>query len=210
MSKCPVFVLALALLVTSAALRSQEALPDFSKKVPRTDKAEVSVVGTVSSVGEIELLEDGTRFRIVEVATAQPLSPVIPVVCMGSTLTACGRLVPNRRVSVKGDFIVDPFGLGTVIAKSLPRAVPRADKAEAVVIGVVSFVDGVDRLTDGTPIRQIGIQSAKPRPQRIGIFCVGAEAAEACGVFVLGQRLSLTGDVRLNPDSTAWIAAKGL
>src|SRR5918999_1483762 len=77
------------------------------KAVPRTDKAESTVIGEVDLVDATDFLDDGTPFRIVAVFTNRPFSQDIFVVCLGSALnTQCGRLALGRRAQFTADVLV--------------------------------------------------------------------------------------------------------
>jgi len=75
------------------------------------------------------------------------------------------------------------------------KAVPRADKAEAAVIGGVSFVDATDFLSDGTPFRIIAVTSNRPFTQEVLVVCLGASFNASCGRLALGKRVSITSDI---------------
>lgn len=100
--------------------RGEEGFP--LKAVPRTDKAEASVIGTVLLVGATDFLSDGTPFRIVAVESRRPVNQDIFVVCLGSSFnTSCGRLIAGRRVSFTSDLLIvdegDSAGLALLVAK---------------------------------------------------------------------------------------------
>jgi hypothetical protein len=94
------------------------------KAVPRTDKAEASVIGKVSFVDATDFLADGTPFRIIAVTSNRPFTQDVLVVCLGSSFNAsCGRLALGRRVSITSDILViddgDNAGLALFIVKKL-------------------------------------------------------------------------------------------
>jgi hypothetical protein len=94
------------------------------KAVPRTDKADATVIGAVSLVDGTEFLSDGTPFRIVAVHAKKPFNQDVFVVCLGSSFnTSCGRLVEGRRASFTADVLViedgDSAGLALFVVKKL-------------------------------------------------------------------------------------------
>lgn len=102
--------------------RGDEGFP--LKAVPRTDKAESSVIGAVAFVDATDFLDDGTPFRIVVVESKRPVTQDVFIVCLGSTLnTSCGRLSRGKRVSFTSDLLVvdegESAGLALLIAKKL-------------------------------------------------------------------------------------------
>lgn len=102
--------------------RGDEGFP--LKAVSRTDKAESTVIGTVSFVDGTDFLDDGTPFRIVIVESRKPITQDVYVVCLGSSFnSSCGRLGIGRRVSFTSDLLVvdegDSAGLALLIVKKL-------------------------------------------------------------------------------------------
>ena len=94
------------------------------KAVPRTDKAEAAVIGSVSFVDATDFLDDGTPFRIIAVTSNKPFTQDVLVVCLGSSFNgSCGRLALGRRVSITSDILVidsgDSAGLALFIVKKL-------------------------------------------------------------------------------------------
>lgn len=94
------------------------------KAVPRTDKAEASVIGKVSFVDATDFLDDGTPFRIIAVTSNRPFTQDVLVVCLGSSFNgSCGRLALGRRVAITSDILVidsgDSAGLALFIVKKL-------------------------------------------------------------------------------------------
>jgi hypothetical protein len=94
------------------------------KAVPRTDKAEASIIGAVRLVDRTEFLSNGTPFRIVVVRSQRPISQDVFVVCLGSALnSSCGRLGLGRRASFTSDVLVvtsgQSAGLALLIVKRL-------------------------------------------------------------------------------------------
>lgn len=79
--------------------------------------------------------------------------------------------------------------------ETVTKAVPRTDKAEAVFIGYVDFVDGVDFLDDGTPFRIVVVDSNRPFAQFHNIICLGSSAVNTCGRLREGRRVQFTSDV---------------
>lgn len=79
--------------------------------------------------------------------------------------------------------------------ESINKAVPRTDKAEAVFIGFVDFIDGVDFLDDGTPFRIVVVDSNRPFAQFHNIICLGTSAVNTCGRLREGRRVQFTADV---------------
>ena len=80
------------------------------------------------------------------------------------------------------------------------KAVPRADKAEAVVVGAVALVDGTDFLSDGTPFRIVVAHAKKPFDQDVFVVCLGSSFNNSCGRLALGRRASFTTDVLVIED----------
>lgn len=102
--------------------RGDEGFP--LKAVPRTDKAESTVIGTVVFVDGTDFLDDGTPFRIIVVESKRPLTQDVFIVCLGSSFNnSCGRLALNRRVSFTSDLLVvdegESAGLALLVAKKL-------------------------------------------------------------------------------------------
>ena len=102
--------------------RAEEGFP--LKAVPRTDKAESTVIGTVVLVDSTNFLDDGTPFRIVVVQSKKPINQNVFVVCLGSSSnTSCGRLITGRRVSFTSDLLIidegESAGLALLVAKKL-------------------------------------------------------------------------------------------
>jgi hypothetical protein len=85
----------------------------------------------------------------------------------------------------------------------LSKAVPRTDKAEAVVTGVLFFVSDVDFLDDGTPLRFVAIESRRPFAQDLLIACLGSSSVNACGRLVEGRRVQITSDLIALEDEDA-------
>jgi hypothetical protein len=75
------------------------------------------------------------------------------------------------------------------------KAVPRADKAEATVIGVVVLVDSTNFLSDGTPFRIVAVKANKPFTQNVFVVCLGSAFNTSCGHLGLGKRVSFTSDI---------------
>jgi hypothetical protein len=75
------------------------------------------------------------------------------------------------------------------------KAVPRADKAEAAIIGVVTFVDGTDFLDDGTPFRIVALHPNRPVSQDAYVVCLGSSWNNTCGRLIEGRRVSFTSDI---------------
>lgn len=80
-------------------------------------------------------------------------------------------------------------------SEAVTKAVPRTDKAEAVFIGYVDFVDGVDFLDDGTPFRIVVVDSNRPFAQFHNIICLGSSAVNTCGRLRENRRVQFTADV---------------
>lgn len=102
--------------------RVEEGFP--TKAVSRTDKAESTVIGTVSFVDGTDFLDDGTPFRIVVVHSNRPISQDVFVVCLGGSFnSSCGRLLSGKRVSFTSDLLIvdegDSAGLALLIAKKI-------------------------------------------------------------------------------------------
>ena len=94
----------------------------MTKAVPRTDKAESTVIGRVALVDATDFLADGTPFRIVAVNSRKPIDQFIYVVCLGSAFnTSCGRLPQGRRVQFVSDLLIveegESAGLALLIVK---------------------------------------------------------------------------------------------
>jgi len=94
------------------------------------------------------------------------------------------------------------------IERGLEKAVPRTDKAESTVVGVLTFIDSVDFLDDGTPFRLVFVDSKKPLRQEIPIFCLGSSAVNTCGRLGLRRRVSFTSDILVDDDGFAIFVAK--
>ncbi len=98
---------------------------DFQlKAVPRTDKAEASVIGSVVFVDATDFLSDGTPFRIIVVHANRAFNQDVFIACLGSAFnSSCGRLALGRRVSITSDILViedgDSAGLALFVAKKL-------------------------------------------------------------------------------------------
>jgi len=75
------------------------------------------------------------------------------------------------------------------------KAVPRADKAEAAVIGAIAFVDSTHFLSDGTPFRIVAVHTSKPFGQDVFVVCLGSSFNSTCGRLGIGRRASFTADV---------------
>lgn len=102
--------------------RGEEGFP--LKAVPRNDKAEASVIGTVRLVDSTDFLNDGTPFRIVAVEAKRPVTQNVFVVCLGSSFnSSCGRLITGRRVSFTSDLLIidegESAGLALLVVKKL-------------------------------------------------------------------------------------------
>jgi hypothetical protein len=80
------------------------------------------------------------------------------------------------------------------------KAVPRTDKAEAIVIGSIVFVDSTDFLSDGTPFRIVVAHAKKPFDQDVFIACLGTAFNNSCGRLGLGRRASFTADILVVED----------
>jgi hypothetical protein len=98
---------------------------DFQlKAVPRTDKAEASVIGSVVFVDATDFLDDGTPFRIIVVHANRAFNQDVFIACLGSAFnSSCGRLALGRRVSITSDILViedgDSAGLALFVVKRL-------------------------------------------------------------------------------------------
>lgn len=96
----------------------------LEKAVPRTDKAEAQIIGSVLDVDSLNFTSDGTPFRIIALNQNRPVSQFILVVCFGSSsATTCGRLALGKRVYFTADLLVvqdgDNAGFPLLIAKRL-------------------------------------------------------------------------------------------
>lgn len=96
----------------------------LEKAVPRTDKAEAQIIGSVLDVDSLNFTSDGTPFRIIALDQNRPVSQFILVVCLGSSsATTCGRLTLGKRVYFTTDLLVvqsgDNAGFPLLIAKRL-------------------------------------------------------------------------------------------
>jgi len=98
---------------------------DFQlKAVPRTDKAEASVIGSVVFVDGVDFLSDGTPFRIVVIHSKKAFDQDVFIACLGTAFTnSCGRLIEGRRASFTADILVvedgDSAGLALFVVKKL-------------------------------------------------------------------------------------------
>jgi hypothetical protein len=95
-----------------------------TKAVPRSDKAETAVIGSVSYIGDIDFLSDGTPFRIIAVHARNPFDQDVFVVCLGDRWeSTCDRLPYGRRISTTSDVLVvedgDNAGLALFVVKKL-------------------------------------------------------------------------------------------
>ncbi len=102
--------------------RGDEGFP--LKAVPRTDKAESIVIGTVAFVDGTDFLDDGTPFRIIVVESRRPVTQDVFIVCLGSSFnSSCGRLGLGRRVQFTSDLLIvdegESAGLALLVAKKL-------------------------------------------------------------------------------------------
>ena len=83
-----------------AYLASAEPAPSHepsAKAVPRTDKAEATIIGSIDFISESDLLDDGTPWRLVVVQSRKPFAQYHYVACVGAAAnTACGRLRGGR------------------------------------------------------------------------------------------------------------------
>lgn len=111
--------------IDSAGLGEQPiAVAPLEKKVPRTDKAEAQVIGTVLEVDDLHFTSDGTPFLIVALSQNRPVSQFILVVCVGSSAAStCGHLSTGRRAYFTTDLLViqdgDSAGFPLLVAKRL-------------------------------------------------------------------------------------------
>lgn len=98
--------------------------------------------------------------------------------------------------------VVDGAGLGEqpIAIAPLEKKVPRADKAEAQVIGAVLEVDDLHFTSDGTPFRIIALSQNRPVSQFILVVCLGSSAATTCGNLSLGRRVFFTTDLLVVQD----------
>ncbi len=99
-------------------------LGPLEKAVPRTDKAEAQVIGSVLDVDDVNFTSDGTPFRIIAVTQNRPVSQFVLVVCLGSSsVSTCGRLPVGTRVFFTTDVLVlqdgDNAGFALLFAKRL-------------------------------------------------------------------------------------------
>jgi hypothetical protein len=100
------------------------AIGPLEKKVPRTDKAEAQVIGSVLDIDDLHFTSDGTPFRIIALDQNRPVSQFILVVCLGSSAAStCGNLSLGRRVYFTTDLLVVQDGANAgfplLIAKRL-------------------------------------------------------------------------------------------
>lgn len=100
------------------------ALGPLEKKVPKVDKAEGQIIGTVLEVDSLLFTSDGTPFRIVALRQNKPVSQFILIVCLGSSASStCGALPVGKRVQFTTDLLVvqdgDNAGFPLLIAKRL-------------------------------------------------------------------------------------------
>jgi hypothetical protein len=104
-------------------LRIAEEGPGL-KAVPRTDKAEATIIGEVFLVDSTDFLDDGTPFRFVGVESNRPFFQDIFVVCLGGSFnSACGRLREGRRVQFTADVVIieegESAGLALLFVKKI-------------------------------------------------------------------------------------------
>ena len=100
------------------------AVGPLEKKVPKVDKAEATIIGSVLEVDSLDFTSDGTPFRIIALNQNKPVSQFILVVCMGSSsASTCGNLPLGKRVQFTADLLVvqdgDFAGFPLLIAKRL-------------------------------------------------------------------------------------------
>lgn len=94
------------------------------KAVPRTDKAEATVIGSIVFVDSTDFLSDGTPFRIVVVHSNKAFNQDVFIACLGTAFNnSCGRLGLGRRASFTADILVvedgDNAGLALFVVKKL-------------------------------------------------------------------------------------------
>jgi hypothetical protein len=81
---------------------------------------------------------------------------------------------------------VAPFDLREKAAKTSKT------KAEAVISGTVGFVSTVTFLSDGTPVRFVGINVASPLVQQVLTACLGSANAFVACALPLGKKVEFT------------------
>ena len=85
--------------------------------VPRTDKAEATVIGKIVVIDDVDFLDDGTPYRFVILEPKRPFTQDVYLVCLGSSAAnACGRLIEGRRVQFTADLVVADEGESTGLA----------------------------------------------------------------------------------------------
>jgi len=104
-----------------SATRAGLTADSEDRRVPAADRADAFVTGKVLVVGDLDFLSDGTPFRIVAVQDRKPILQNVFMTCLGPGFsTACGRLVPGRRVSFNSWILVlqdgDSAGLALLVA----------------------------------------------------------------------------------------------
>ncbi len=92
--------------------------------VPRTDKAEATVIGTIVVIDDLDFLDDGTPYRFVILEPRRPFTQDVYLVCLGSSAAnACGRLIEGRRVQFTADLVVadegESIGLALLVVKKI-------------------------------------------------------------------------------------------
>ena len=112
-----------ALTAYRAAAEPAESEGPPTKAVPRIDKAEATIIGSIDFISESDVLDDGTPWRIVIVESRRPFAQYHTVACVGAVANAaCGRLLGGR-VQFTADLVSiqdgDDAGLVLLVSKKI-------------------------------------------------------------------------------------------
>ena len=116
---------------------------------------------------------------VIAFAVASPLVAEPWRLEMESQRTFLDRNIDSVREAVR------PFDFAEKAAK--PKT-----KAEAVILGNVGFVSTVTFLSDGTPVRFVGVNVASPLVQQVLTACLGSANAFVSCALPLGKKVEFT------------------
>ena len=106
-----------------AATEPQPSDEPAAKAVPRTDKAEATIIGSIDWITESGVLDDGTPWRLVVVQSRKPFTQFHWVACVGAKLNAaCGQL-RGGRVQFTADLVSVQDGEDTGLVVLVARKV---------------------------------------------------------------------------------------
>ena len=135
------------------------------------------------------------------------MSKRLCVILLGVLLALSSAAVAQQRPAVSSGAVQKALENYLRLADVRPadpdlqlKSVSRTDKAEAVMIGTVDFVDSTSFLDDGTPFRIIAVYAKKPFDQDAFVVCLGSSWNSTCGRLVEGRRVSFTSDVLVIED----------